>query len=133
MKSMSTRMDPPFTIKNRDSHLARILELAIGLWMIASPVVFALTVEQTTSNIITGAVMGAAALLGLFAWPNARFVSGLAGAWMIVSAFVLPSIGDDSVWMSVIFGICALGLAAVPNYGSVHVLDRMHLHRHATV
>jgi hypothetical protein len=133
MQSMSSRMDPPFAIKNRDSHLARCLEIALGAWMVTTPVLFNLTVEQTTSNFIVGAILVAAGLVGLFVWPAARFVSGLAGAWMIISAFVLPSISDSSIWTSVIFGICALGLATVPNYGSVRVLDRMHLHRHATV
>ncbi len=133
MKSMSSRMDPPFTIKNRDSHLARILEMALGAFMMCTPLLFTLTVEQETSNFIVGAIMAAAGLVGLLVWPNARYVSGVAGAWMIVSAFVLPSVADDSVWMTVIFGICAVGLAVVPNYGSIHVLDRVHLHRHATV
>ena len=126
MRSYSSNMDPPFSIKNRDSHLARIFEVVLGIWVFASPLLFLETEEQLYSNVIAGIVIVAASLVAVFFVPKTRYVTGLAGAWLVVSAFVLPSASDGPVWNAVIMGILAMGLSIVPNYGSPAVLDRMH-------
>ncbi len=132
MRSLGSNMDAPFTIKNRDSQLARLFEIVLGIWVLGSSLLFADTDEQLVSNVISGAVIVVASLVAAFALPKMRYVTGLAGAWLIVSAFVLPSVNDGAMWNAAIMGVLTVGLSTVPNHGAPLALDRMHRH-HAAV
>jgi hypothetical protein len=132
MLSMSSHMDPPFAIKRRDGRLARLVEILLGVWMFASPVLFTHTPEQAVSFMVVGVLIVVFGLASLFVVPQARYVTAALGVWLVISAFVLPMSTDDTMWNCILGGLAALGLASVPNEGEPAWLERVHLRRHAT-
>lgn len=91
------------------------VNLALGLWMMASPWILSYAVERrpTGNAVIFGFLIAALALAALFkvmAWEE--WVSVALGAWLAVSPWVVGFSGlAAAMWSAVIVGIVVAVLA----------------------
>jgi hypothetical protein len=93
---------------------AIIINILLGLWVMASPAVLALTGSAAESNYIAGPLIVTFGVIAL--WDinrSVRYTNVPIGLWVVVSAFVLP-FQSAALWSNIIVGILVTVLSFVP-------------------
>jgi uncharacterized membrane protein (UPF0136 family) len=88
-----------------------VITLLIGVWVALSPIWITMTGGQITSVIITGVIIALAGLVQYF-WANSlpSWISGLASAWLFISAFLF-SAGTGVKWSNILSAIAVFILS----------------------
>lgn len=74
--------------------LARFLNLALGIWLMAAPELVGYSGPLRTNHLIVGPVVASIAVIGM--WEIARelrWINLVLGIWLVVSAFLLSGPG----------------------------------------
>lgn len=93
---------------------AIIINILVGLWVMASPAVLGLTGSAADNNYIAGPLIVTFSVIAL--WDinrSVRYCNVLIGLWLAVSAFILP-LGAATLWNNIIAGILVGALSFVP-------------------
>ncbi len=93
---------------------ASLCNLVAGLWIAAAPWGLDYSSDEAiTNSVVTGTVIAVLAFVrvgGAYRSSWMSWINAFAGAWLAVSAFVLPHSGI-ALWNSLVFGITVFGLA----------------------
>lgn len=97
--------------KLAQSRLASVLTIAVGAWMLLTPLAISMTGAALTSILITGGVIAVAGLVQLF-WINTlpSWVNAVAAIWLFISAFAF-TMSTGAAWNQVVFAVVAFLLA----------------------
>src|SRR5690242_4080487 len=88
--------------EKRQSVLASVLLLLVGIWIAVSPVGVVLTGGAAASVIITGIVIALAGLVQLFSESSVpSWVGGLAAVWLFISALAF-NLSSGGTWTLII-------------------------------
>ena len=111
------------------SRVASVLMIAVGAWMLLTPLVISMTGAALVSILITGGVIAAVGLIQMF-WVNAlpSWINIVAAIWLFVSAFAF-SMSTGAAWNQAIFAVVAFLLAAWDG-AEISEVQREH-HSHA--
>ncbi len=90
---------------------ARWVNALEGIWLFSSVFFWPHTTAQSTNSSIVGIVTTLLALVALGV-PAVRYLNTVAAAWLLVSAFVLPTLSLATRWNSVTVGI-VIGLLSL--------------------
>ena len=93
---------------------AIIINILLGLWVMASPAVLALSGSAADINYIAGPLIVTFGVIAL--WDinrSVRYTNVPIGLWLVISAFVLPFHGP-AVWSNIVAGILVAALSLVP-------------------
>lgn len=93
------------------SRLASVLTIAVGAWLMASPLFITVSGAAMANVLIIGAVVALAGLVQLI-WNNTApsWISAFAAIWLVVSAFIFNA-DAAFVWSTVIAAVIAFALA----------------------
>ena len=93
------------------SRLASMLTVAVGAWLIVSPLFLTVNGAALVNVMIVGAIIALAGLLQLV-WDTTMpsWVSALAAVWLAMSAFIF-SAGTAFVWSTVLSAVAVFALA----------------------
>jgi hypothetical protein len=95
-----------------DQKAARYVNAGVGVWLFISAFLWSHTPSQYANTWIMGIVVFAVALVALgAAWF--RVFNMAAGAWLVISAFVLPTISAATRWNNFIVGVVVVILSLV--------------------
>lgn len=110
------------------SRIASVLTMAVGAWLLLTPLVISMSGAALVSMMITGGVFVVVGLVQLF-WMNTlpSWVSGIAALWLFVSAFVF-STSTAAAWNEAISAIVAFVLAVWDGFEVGEVEHEHHLH-----
>lgn len=115
--------------EKRQSIVASVIILLIGIWVALSPIWVVLSGGATASTIITGIIIALAGLVQIF-WEVSlpSWVSGLAAVWLFISAFAF-SAGTGGKWSLIVSAIAVFILS----YWDGAEVSQLHAHkrRHA--
>lgn len=78
--------------------LARFLNLALGIWLMAAPELVGYSGPLRTNHLIVGPVIASIAVIGM--WEIARelrWVNLALGVWLVISSLLLPDAGGTAV------------------------------------
>lgn len=103
------------------SRLASILTIAVGAWLMASPLFITVSGAAMGNVLIVGAIIALAGLLQLV-WNNAMpsWISAFAAIWLVVSAFIFTA-DTAFVWSTVISAVIAFALAVWDGVEITHI------------
>lgn len=108
------------------SRTASILTLALGVWLLLSPLAISISGGALVSLLIVGAVMVASGLVQLFTDNNLpSWVMGLAAVWLFISAFAF-SVSNAVMWNEILSAIAAFILATWDGVETSEVQRRHH-------
>ncbi len=97
---------------------ARVGNLILGLWLLASAFEWPHTGAQTTNGAVVGALSIVAALLALRA-DRLRWVTAALGAWLLVGTWALPHAAAATEWSNSLVAIAMVLVSLVPGAGEV--------------
>src|SRR3982750_541792 len=83
---------------------ARIVNAVLGLWLYLSAFAWPHTPFERANAWISGIVAVTAALVGLRHTKMGRHVNAAIGAWLIVSAVLMPAIRAATFWNHLLVG-----------------------------
>jgi|SRR5579883_2236812 len=111
------------------TRVASVLIAAVGIWLLVSPLFIATTGGALISTLAVGGVLGLAGIVQFF-WENAipSWVSGLAAAWLAVSAVVFSM--DSALLWSTGLAAAATFLLALWDGIEVDQVAQEHAHVH---
>lgn len=94
------------------SRVASVLMIAVGAWMLLTPLVISMTGAALANILITGGVIAVVGLIQMF-WINAlpSWVNIVAAIWLFVSAFAF-TMGTGAAWNQAVFAVITFLLAA---------------------
>ena len=108
------------------SRIASWINVIVGIWLIITPYIYGYAGTTVgTSSILIGIVVGVLSLVRAFSSLRGTFwlswVNVIAGAWLIISPFVLGVTDSNAVFANeIIFGI-VVGIVALWNLGVTNV------------
>lgn len=111
------------------SRVASVLMIAVGAWMLLTPLAISMTGAALSSILITGGFIAVVGLIQMF-WINAlpSWLNIVAAIWLFVSAFAF-TMSTGAAWNQAIFGIVVFLLAAWDG-AEISEVQREH-HSHA--
>lgn len=92
--------------------LARFINILIAMWVIVAAFSYKPPVSQFVSMLIVGVLVMAFEALAFFS-NRLRFVDTIVGAWLVLSAFVLPTGSDFVLWNNFFCGVAIVVLSMV--------------------
>jgi hypothetical protein len=112
------------------TRLASILAIAVGGWLVASPLFIQVSDAAFINVLIVGGIIALTGLVQLI-WTSTlpSWVMAIAAIWLAVTAFVF-SAGADFVWSAVLSAIAAFILAV---WDGIEVSHVQHHEHHASV
>lgn len=115
--------------KLAQSRVASVLMIAVGAWMLLTPLVISMTGAALVSILITGGVIAVLGLVQLF-WINAMpsWLNTVAAIWLFISAFAF-TMSTGAAWNQAVFAIVAFVLS-IWDGAEVSEVQREH-HSHA--
>lgn len=115
--------------KLAQSRVASVLMVAVGAWMLLTPLAVSMTGAALVSILITG---GAIALLGLIQlfWINSlpSWLGTVAAIWLFISAFAF-TMSTGAAWNQAVFAIVAF-ILSIWDGAEMSEVQREH-HSHA--
>jgi hypothetical protein len=102
---------------------AAIINILIGLWLMICPYLFQFDKTASNNSYIAGTLIITFAIIAL--WEvnrSARFLTMMAGGWMILSPFILNLESMTEIWLTILSGILTAAFSFVRgeikgNYG----------------
>lgn len=91
----------------------RIVNAVLGLWLVASALLWPHSAAQAANAIACGILVVSAAVAALRI-ERARYVNVALGAWLVISAFLLPTLRFGTQVNHVVVGTTVLALALIP-------------------
>jgi len=106
--------------------IASTLELAVGVWLLVSPLVLAVSGAALVNVLIVGSVIALAGLAQLV-WTNTlpSWVSAVAGMWLVASAFIF-NVDSGFAWSIVLSAIAVIILAVWDGVEVSHIQHHGH-------
>jgi hypothetical protein len=92
---------------------ARLLNLALGLWLIASAFLWPHTAPQSSMALVAGALCTFSAAVGLVR-PPLRYMNTVVSIVLFISAFTLPRMGSATFWNDALVAMAMFALSLVP-------------------
>lgn len=109
------------------SRTASVLTVALGTWLVLSPIWISLTGGALVSLFITGGVMIFFGLVQLFTDNSLpSWIIGLAAIWLFISAFGFTGVSSTVSWNEAIAAVVAFLLSIWDGVEISHVHDRRH-------
>lgn len=90
------------------SRFASVLTMAVGAWVLLSPLFISITGAALTNLMVVGGVIVAAGLVQLF-WTSNRmpsWVSGMAAIWLFIAAFAF-TVSTAAAWSMALSAVAA--------------------------
>jgi hypothetical protein len=87
----------------------------VGVWLVVSPLVLALSDAATWNNVVCGAIVAALAIVRVLRpaletrW--ASLINAVIGVWLVVSPWALNDTAPDTLWNNVAVGATVTLLA----------------------
>lgn len=107
-------------MEREDSHLfvrikglARLVEMALGLWLFAAAFLWVHPPVQAENMWILGLLVIAVSLVAL-AVPFVRFANTAVAGWLIASVFALPHMEPGGTLSNVLTALALLGASMIP-------------------
>jgi len=96
-------------------HTARLVNIALGLWLIASGFIWHHAPGQFANAWLVGTAVIFCSLIGIRI-PAARYVNTLLSLWLLLSPWALSSATPRTIWNSVLVavGVFAFSLISSP-------------------
>lgn len=98
-----------------DGTWARIINIALGVWLFISAFIWQHTSAEMTNTWILGVLAVVFALLAAYVFVQARFLNTLLAIWLFISAFALPHVSAGTVWNNVIVAILMFVFSLIPS------------------
>jgi predicted ferric reductase len=95
-----------------DSKAARWINILLGAWLFLSAFFWPHSATQYTNTWIMGIITVVLAIIAIGA-PAFRYLKTLAAVWLIISAFVLPTLSLATRWNNFFVGIVIGALSLV--------------------
>jgi hypothetical protein len=92
----------------------RRFTVVLGLWLIASSVVWPHSPSQILNACVVGVLVVLVALVALTANPRARYVNSALAVWLFASVFLLPTASRWTAWNDLFVAIMILACSLVP-------------------
>ena len=110
------------------SRVASVLIIAVGAWMLITPLVISMTGAALVNILITGAVIALVGLIQL-PWMNAlpSWLNIVAAVWLFVSAFAF-TMSTGAAWNQAVFAVIVFLLAVWDGAEMSEVQREHHLH-----
>jgi hypothetical protein len=86
------------------------LNIIVGIWLFISTFLWRHSPAQFSNTWIMGVIVAGVAALALV-WPTIRYLNTLAGTWLSISAFALPTIAAGTRWNNFLVGIIVVTLS----------------------
>lgn len=98
--------------KLAQSRVASVLMIAVGAWMLLTPLAISMTGAALVSILITGAVIVLLGLIQLF-WINSlpSWLNLIAAIWLFISAFAF-TMSTGAAWNQAVFAVIVFLLSA---------------------
>ena len=114
--------------KLMQSRLASVLTVAVGAWLLLTPLVISMTGAALVNIYIVGGVIAAAGLVQLF-WKNAlpSWVNALAAVWLFIAAFGF-TMSTGAAWNQAVLAVATFILATWDGLE----IDAVHREHHFT-
>lgn len=93
---------------------ARVVELALGVWLFLSAFVWPHSQAETINAWIVGALAIVFAVVALLGESRAQYLNTALAIWLFLSAFVLPAIHTGTLWNNVLVAIVLFAVSLVP-------------------
>jgi len=93
---------------------AAIIHILVGLWLMISPDLLQFGKTASSNNYIVGPLILTFAIIAL--WEvnrSVRFLNTVAGAWLIVSPFVLGLQSFIIIWNTILSGALIVGFSFI--------------------
>ncbi|HVX48082.1 MAG TPA: hypothetical protein VHA05_01865 [Candidatus Saccharimonadales bacterium] len=102
--------------------------IAVGAWMLITPLAISMTGAALVNILITGAVIALLGLIQLF-WVNSlpSWLNIVAAIWLFISAFAF-TMSTGAAWNQAVFAVIAFLLAAWDGAEISEVRREHHLH-----
>jgi hypothetical protein len=101
---------------------ARALNLFLALWLVFSLVVWPHSEVHTVNALIVATLVGLVAFAGSVI-PKMRFANVALGLWLVLSVWLLPAGGVNTLINSLLVGFGILVTALIPNELPRHYFD----------
>lgn len=85
---------------------AAIINILLGLWLMASPALLQFNKAASDNNYIVGPLVLTCAIVAL--WEvnrSARYLNMAAGVWLAVSPLILNIQPTDAIWSTILSGV----------------------------
>jgi hypothetical protein len=92
----------------------RLVNAALGVWLVISAFTWPHTYPQMTNTWICGVFCLVFALTGI-AIPWVRYLNTALAVWLFISAWALPAPGAATVWNNVLCAIAIFVVSLVPS------------------
>ncbi len=102
---------------------ARVTNVAAGLWLLLSAVVWPHTLAQRADTWIAGALMAFAAALALRS-DRMRYVNTALALWLFFFTLLVPRASAATAWNNVVLSIVVLFLSLVPTRATARTLGQ---------
>ncbi|HET7059878.1 MAG TPA: hypothetical protein VFH99_00965 [Candidatus Saccharimonadales bacterium] len=114
--------------KLAQSRVASVLMIALGVWMLITPLVISMTGAALVNILITGAIIAVVSLIQLL-WVNAlpSWVNTVAVIWLFISAFAF-TMGTAAAWNQAVFAVIGFVLSIWDGMEMTEVQREHHSH-----
>jgi hypothetical protein len=93
---------------------ARMINLALGVWLFISAFAWPHSHAQMTNTWIIGVLCVVFAIVAM-ATPPARYLITALSVWLFVSAWVLPSMNVGTIWNNVLVAVASFIVSLIPS------------------
>jgi hypothetical protein len=107
-------------ISRRYEH-ARVANLLLGLWLIASTYIWSHFELSRYNTRLVGALVASSALLALRK-PFLRWANAVLGVWLLISIFLIRPVQPATWWNNLLVAIAVLGSALLSHRGPATII-----------
>ena len=97
----------------------RLINAILGFWLFLSTFLWRHTWQQAVNGWIVGMAVVTFSLLALAGYRSARYGTAVLGAWLILSALLLPRVGMGTYWNNVGVGFLLVMFGLAPSMRSL--------------
>jgi hypothetical protein len=98
---------------------ARLVNVVLGFWLYLSAFAWSHSAFERANAWVSGIVVVTAALVGLRDTKAGRYVNTIVGAWLILSALLLPRLRVVTFWNQLIVGFALALFALAPSLSTL--------------
>ena len=122
---MSSLTSTKMRLKGTDNGvIARGISALAGLWLLISAFAWPHTSDQMNNSLIVGVLAIIAAAVAAFVMQEGRYANTALSVWLFISAFVLQTVSNATLWNNVIVAIVMFACSLVPGAVRSDLLHR---------
>ncbi len=106
-------------VPHSDHRPISTINIVLGAWLFLSAFLWLHSESQFTNAWLVGLISAVAAAAAL-RYPVARFINTVAGAWMLLSVWILRTPNEATLWNHVLVGAVMFIVSLVPGVTRAH-------------